>query len=428
MTAASATVCQRTTRPSARRSRGSKSNAMTAIGTVSEVYPRGGLRGPGTCIIRRDRGYADQRGGRPKRVRRPTHGGTDRTGRLEDRGVAMRHAAPTPGATLHVNLLGRLEARTAGGSHRPVVRPARPGVVRPARAVAAAAVARGHRRRPVARVGHVVDRRPATGPVARPARAGRRRRRARPRSSRSRRRRSASARPPRSTSTASPSRPASTGRAARRRPPIALYRGDLVEGLGHDCFAAERERLADRFEDALALVAERRLAVGRPRGGVRRGPATARARSAPRGGTRHPDRGPRPRRHALAGHPPVPTPERDPAPPSWARRRCPRRTRRTGWHCSAPSPGRATARPTSARGPRSMSDRTCSPSGAAEPGPRSARAGESRVASPRTARTPAVARRGSVVRSRGGRQCTDSFTLRIAVPRMRSEVIDAESV
>lgn len=43
---------------------------------------------------------------------------------------------------------------------------------------------------------------------------------------------------------------------------IGLYRGDLVEGLGHDCFAAERERLADRFEDALVLVAEARLADG----------------------------------------------------------------------------------------------------------------------------------------------------------------------
>jgi DNA-binding SARP family transcriptional activator len=40
---------------------------------------------------------------------------------------------------------------------------------------------------------------------------------------------------------------------------IEIYHGDLLEGLGHDCFAAERERLADRFEDALAIVAERRL-------------------------------------------------------------------------------------------------------------------------------------------------------------------------
>ncbi|MEO6206337.1 MAG: BTAD domain-containing putative transcriptional regulator [Candidatus Limnocylindrales bacterium] len=43
---------------------------------------------------------------------------------------------------------------------------------------------------------------------------------------------------------------------------VLLYTGDLAEGLGHDCFAAERERLADRFEDALAAVAARRLASG----------------------------------------------------------------------------------------------------------------------------------------------------------------------
>ena len=42
---------------------------------------------------------------------------------------------------------------------------------------------------------------------------------------------------------------------------IGLYRGDLAEGLGHDCFAAEQERLSDLYEDALALVAQRRLAV-----------------------------------------------------------------------------------------------------------------------------------------------------------------------
>src|SRR5215213_1742544 len=40
---------------------------------------------------------------------------------------------------------------------------------------------------------------------------------------------------------------------------IERYRGDLLEGLGHDCFATERERLADRYEDALAIVAEQRL-------------------------------------------------------------------------------------------------------------------------------------------------------------------------
>lgn len=43
---------------------------------------------------------------------------------------------------------------------------------------------------------------------------------------------------------------------------VALYRGDLVEGLGHDVFATERERLADDFEDMLALAARQRLAGG----------------------------------------------------------------------------------------------------------------------------------------------------------------------
>lgn len=43
---------------------------------------------------------------------------------------------------------------------------------------------------------------------------------------------------------------------------VRLYGGDLAEGLGHDCFAAERERLADRYEDALAAVAAGCLAAG----------------------------------------------------------------------------------------------------------------------------------------------------------------------
>jgi DNA-binding SARP family transcriptional activator len=49
---------------------------------------------------------------------------------------------------------------------------------------------------------------------------------------------------------------------------VESYGGDLVESLGHDCFAAERERLADRYEDALVTVAERRLAAGDLRGAV----------------------------------------------------------------------------------------------------------------------------------------------------------------
>ncbi len=43
---------------------------------------------------------------------------------------------------------------------------------------------------------------------------------------------------------------------------IALYRGDLVESLGHECFATERERLSDLYEDALATAAEAALASG----------------------------------------------------------------------------------------------------------------------------------------------------------------------
>ena len=43
---------------------------------------------------------------------------------------------------------------------------------------------------------------------------------------------------------------------------VELYRGDLAEGLGHDCFAAERERLSDLFEDALSDVGEERLRRG----------------------------------------------------------------------------------------------------------------------------------------------------------------------
>ncbi len=43
---------------------------------------------------------------------------------------------------------------------------------------------------------------------------------------------------------------------------VVLYRGDLAEGLGHDCFAAERERLSDLYEDALGEVGQGRIAVG----------------------------------------------------------------------------------------------------------------------------------------------------------------------
>lgn len=57
----------------------------------------------------------------------------------------------------------------------------------------------------------------------------------------------------------------------RHRPPdleaaLALYRGDLAEGLAFECLAARREYLANQYENALAQTAWRRLAVGDVRG------------------------------------------------------------------------------------------------------------------------------------------------------------------
>ncbi len=51
-------------------------------------------------------------------------------------------------------------------------------------------------------------------------------------------------------------------RPARPEEALALYRGDLTECLALECFALERERLSDAFEDALALAAERRMLSG----------------------------------------------------------------------------------------------------------------------------------------------------------------------
>lgn len=41
-----------------------------------------------------------------------------------------------------------------------------------------------------------------------------------------------------------------------------IYAGDLLEGLGHECFAADRERLSDLYEDLLAEIAQHRLDCG----------------------------------------------------------------------------------------------------------------------------------------------------------------------
>ncbi len=43
---------------------------------------------------------------------------------------------------------------------------------------------------------------------------------------------------------------------------VELYGGALAEGLDHDCFSAERERLSDRYEDALAGLARHCLDTG----------------------------------------------------------------------------------------------------------------------------------------------------------------------
>jgi DNA-binding SARP family transcriptional activator len=43
---------------------------------------------------------------------------------------------------------------------------------------------------------------------------------------------------------------------------LRIHGGDLLEGLGHECFAADRERLSDLYEDLLADVAQERLEGG----------------------------------------------------------------------------------------------------------------------------------------------------------------------
>ena len=89
------------------------------------------------------------------------------------------------------------------------------------------------------------------------------------RSSRSSQRRSGCNRTPESSLTRTASRSACSTPTAPTETAVELYRGDLAEGLGHDCFAAERERLSDLFEDALSDVGEQRLRRG-DLGGARR--------------------------------------------------------------------------------------------------------------------------------------------------------------
>ena len=119
---------------------------------------------------------------------------------------------------------------------------------------------------------------------------------------------------------------------------VELYRGDLLESLGHECFAAERERLADRYEDALVTVAQHRLTDGDLAGARRAAEEVDRPRPDPRGGARHPHRGPRTDRLARPGGPPVPAAPGRPRP----------RTRRTAASRDRRRvpPGHAPRRPT----------------------------------------------------------------------------------
>jgi DNA-binding SARP family transcriptional activator len=55
---------------------------------------------------------------------------------------------------------------------------------------------------------------------------------------------------------------ATSDEAEDRERALRVYAGDLLEGLGHECFAADRERLSDLYEDLLADVAQHRLDCG----------------------------------------------------------------------------------------------------------------------------------------------------------------------
>jgi DNA-binding SARP family transcriptional activator len=52
------------------------------------------------------------------------------------------------------------------------------------------------------------------------------------------------------------------GRPTSAEEALRVYRGELAEGFAHECFARDRERLADAYEDALAMAAAARLDRG----------------------------------------------------------------------------------------------------------------------------------------------------------------------
>ena len=300
MTAAIATASQRTTRPATRWSRGSKSSAMRAVGTVSAVYrepvvaadgtgsgvsagrhlpchplgrppvtartssaqlavargraaSRGATRGGGSWGVRRLEPGARPMGGRAGR-RRPRRDGYAWHDAEPHRVPSCRWTCwagstsePPPGC-----------GSTFAGRHAPALFALLVLVRRPRSREAIAAdlwpesdtTSAGSLRQALWLVRHGLSdaglppdsrARGLDGVDRRPRRCDHR--------ARHRRLRGVPRRP----------------RCGAERA-IGLYGGDLVESLGHDCFAAERERLADRYEDALVTVAERRLADGDLRG------------------------------------------------------------------------------------------------------------------------------------------------------------------
>ena len=244
-----------------------------------------------------------------------------------------------PNIRLQVDLLGRLDARTADD------RTSASRVAMPRRCSRCSSwpAGRARARRSPPTCGPMptpLGRIAAPGAVAGPpglVRGGRPARRC----STSTPRPSASGSMPGSTSTSPRSRPAwsddacaPSGHRAVPRRPARRPRPRLLR---------RRARApADRYEDALALVAERRLAAGDLVGARARG-AAPRTRPPARGGPRGPHRRPRPDRVALTGRPPVPA-AHDVLAASSARRRCrrPRRStgRRSRTRCGARTNGR----------------------------------------------------------------------------------------
>ena len=264
-------------------------------------------------------------------------------GRRDRREGTPCHTAPSRRRGLEITLLGRFADPDHAWARSPHRRPPRAGALHAPRPDASAADTRGDRDRPLAGIDDHGDRAPAPGAVPAARRPGRGRAGPR-RDARGRRR--------------------DPGVPARRHPQldtdrfdaciadaacgaetaVALYGGDLAEGLGHDCFAAERERLADRYEDALADGGRPAAGGGRRRWCPRGGRAADRPRPAARGGARGPHRRARPDRSRARRSSASTAAWRTCWPASWLSARCPRPTRPIGSRWRGPSSGRSSGR------------------------------------------------------------------------------------